>query len=201
MSFEPFSDPSAPDAAKTRRFGRVPRAAMAGGLAVGLALGGAGIAFAASSTSTSTPSTTAPAKGNPPGPGHGGPMRRGGGLGGFGDVVHGQFTTRTSSGGYQTVAVQVGKIATVSSTAISVTSTDGYSHSYTVTASTVVDAQRDGIGSVAVGDQVRVVATTKGSQDTATNVVDTTKIGASRQGFGFGRPQNGRARPAPPAAA
>jgi hypothetical protein len=128
-------------------------------------------------------------------------MARGGGLAGFGDVVHGQFTTRTSSGGYQTVAVQVGKVATVSSTAISVTSTDGYSHSYTVTASTVVDAQRDGIGSVAVGDQVRIVATTKGTQATATNVVDTTKIGASRAGFGFDRPHDGRQRPAPPAAA
>ena len=46
--------------------------------------------------------------------------------------------------------------------------------------------ERDGIGSVTTGDQVRVLATKVNGTDTATNIADTTKMGASRKGFGFG---------------
>jgi hypothetical protein len=205
MSFEPISDSSpAPADTAGRKHGRLSRTVMAGGLAAGLALGGAGIAYAASSSSTSTPSTTAP-RNTAPTPGHGprgfGGGLRGpggpGGLAGLGPVVHGQFTERTASGGYQTVEIQVGKVTAVSTTSITLTSTDKYSHSYTVAASTVVDSQRGGISSVAVGDQVQLTATTASGKDTATNIVDTTKIGASRQGFGFGF--RGGKRGGPPA--
>jgi hypothetical protein len=99
--------------------------------------------------------------------------------------VHGEFTTSTPSG-YKTVEVQAGKVAAVSPTSITVTSPDGYTHTYAVTSSTLVDAQRGGISSVAKGDQVQIVATTVSHKDTATNIADTTKIGASRKGFGFG---------------
>ncbi len=109
--------PEMPAAGRTRRFGRMPRAMMVGGLTVGLALGGAGIAFAATSGS-STPSTTTPSKPAGPGPGHayrgfrgfgpGGPVGFGG-LGGLGRVLHGEFTTKAPSGGYRTVEVQVGQ--------------------------------------------------------------------------------------------
>lgn len=199
---QPQPEPPGPSGLKRRHFGRVPRAAMVGGLAVGLALGGAGIAFAATSSST-TPSTTAPSNTTRPGhpfgglKGPGGPFGGPVGIGGLGRVVHGQFTTRTASGGYQTVDVQTGKVTAVSATSISVTSTDGYSHTYGVTASSVVDSQRGGISSIAKGDEVLVTATTVNGKDTVTNIVDTTKVGASRKGFGFGP----RARPAPPAPA
>jgi hypothetical protein len=184
----------------------MPRAFMVGGLTVGLALGGAGIAFAASSGS-STPSTTVPAKPVVPEPGHRGfwgpgPGPRGrlafGGLGGLGGVLHGDFTTRKAGGGYQTVMVQVGQVTDVSTTSITVRSADGYSHSYAVTSSTVVDAQRDGISSVKKGDQVRVLATTVNSQDTAANIVDTTRVGAGRKSFGFGARPVSPATPATP---
>jgi hypothetical protein len=200
MSFEPISSPPpAPPAPRPGRLGRVPRVAMAAGLAAGLGLGGAGIAFAASSSSTSTPgastpSTTAPANGGKPGHGPRGFERGPGGFGRFGGfegfgagpVVHGQFTQRTPSGGYQTVEVQTGKVASVNATSIKVTSADGFSHIYTVSPSTVVDAQRDGIASVASGDQVQISATTVKGTDTAANIIDITKVGASRSGFGFG---------------
>jgi hypothetical protein len=166
---------------------------MAGGLAAGLALGGAGISFAASSgsssSSTTTPSTT-PAK-----PGHGPRAFRPGlpGFGGFGlfgglgPVVHGTATVRTRSGGYQTIAFQVGSVTAVSSTSITVKSTDGVSQTYAVTATTIVNAQRDGIGSVASGDQVRVIATQPGPNNgTATNITDVSKLKGSRASFGFG---------------
>ncbi len=206
MPVESMPDqPQLPSAPRTRLLGRVPRAMMVGGLTVGLALGGAGIAFAATSGS-STPSTTTPSKPATPTPRHvypgfrrlgpGGPFGFGG-LGALGRVVHGQFTTRTPNGGYRTVDVQAGKVAAVSKTSITVTSTDGYSHIYAVTSSSMVDAQRDGISSVAKGDQVDVLATTVSGKDTATNIVDTTKVGASRTGFGFGPHP---ASPAPPTA-
>jgi hypothetical protein len=177
---------------------------MVGGLAVGLALGGAGIAFAATSGST-TPSTTTPSKPAAPRPGPVGRGFRGpigplgfGGVGALGRVVHGEFTTRTPSGGFQTVEVQTGKVMSKTTTSITVTSADGYKHTYQVSSSTVVDAQRDGIASVAIGDQVEVTATSASGKDTATNIVDATKVGASRKGFGFG-PRPG-AHPAAPAA-
>ena len=127
----------------------------------------------------------------------GGPFGARAGIGGLGRVVHGRVHHRTASGGYQTVEVQTGKVTSVSPTSISVTSADGYNHTYVVAASTVVDSQRDGISSVAKGDQVQVTATTVNGKDTVTNIVDTTKVGASRKGFGFGF--GPRARPAPPA--
>ena len=101
-------------------------------------------------------------------------------------MVHGQATIRTSAGKYQTVDVQSGQVTAVSGTSITVASTDGYTHTYVVSASTVVDAQRAGISSVANKDEVQVVATQSGSQQTATNIVDTTKLQSSRAGFGFG---------------
>src|SRR5439155_25904725 len=55
MTFAPIPPPPAPPAPpaekRPRRFSRTQRAVMAGGLAAGLALGGAGISFAASSGS------------------------------------------------------------------------------------------------------------------------------------------------------
>jgi hypothetical protein len=194
---------SAEPTPRSRRLGRLPRAVMVSGLAVGLALGGAGIAYAASSSgssnspSSSTPSTT-------PSPGSSRPVhgfRKFGGplaLGGLGRVLHGQFTTAKPGGGYETVDVQVGKVTSVSQASISLTSTDGYNHTYSVTSSTVVDSQRDGISSVSTGDQVQLAATTVSGTDTATNISDTTKVGASRSSFGFGfGPRGPGAPPAP----
>jgi hypothetical protein len=191
IPFAPVYGPPAPSGPRTWLSRRWPRAALATGVAVGLGVGGAGIAFAASSSSTTTP----PATSKPPAAGRPHPFRfRGvGGLGalglGGGSLVHGQATVRTGSGSYRSVDFQLGKVTAVSSTSITVTSTDGYTHSYTVASSTVVDAQRDGIGSVAKSDQVMVVATQSGNTATATNIVDTTKVQSSRTGFGFGPPR------------
>jgi hypothetical protein len=190
----PPAPPSQPDPPRARRFNRAQRLVMAGGLAAGLALGGAGISYAAtsgSSSSSSSSSTTTPPNAPPKGPGNFGPgakifPRWLPGFGGLGQVVHGQATVHTPSGSYQTIAFQVGSVTTVSSTSITVKSTDGYSQTYGVTASTIVNAQRDGIASVASGDEVRVIATQSGSSWTATNITDMTKLKNSWAGFGFG---------------
>ena len=103
---------------------------------------------------------------------------------GMGPVVHGQYTVKSGSS-YKTVEVQVGTVTAVSSTSITVKSSDNYEHTYAVDAATVVDSQAGGISSVQDGDQVRLAATSQGGKDTAVDIRDLTKIGSSRTHFGF----------------
>ena len=67
----------------------------------------------------------------------------GAGLGLPGGLVHGQVVVSKPGGGYQTVDIQSGKVTAVSSTSITLKSADGYTASYSVASSTIVDAQRD----------------------------------------------------------
>lgn len=187
-NLNPYAPEPAPEApAKLNR--RLPRAAIATGLAVGLGLGAAGLAYAATSAgssvtpaaSKSTPTTT------PPGPKSHGPLRAGRfGFGGLGRMVHGTVTIRSGSG-FKTVDVQIGQVLDVSKSSITVQSPDGFKQTYSVLSTTMVDAQAGGISSVGQGDQVALIATPKsGAGDAATNIVDTTKMRASRKAFGFG---------------
>src|SRR5690242_17269673 len=195
-------------------------AIMAGVIAVGV-LAGAGVAVAATSSSspTPTPSAAPSASAKPPfralppkgefrihgapgpfggfaGPGLLGPGLLGGGL--FG-AVHGTVVVPKSGGGYQTVVFQNGKVTAVSSTSITLHSADGYSHTYPVTSSTIVNAQRDGIGSVKVGNQVVVDATVSGSTTTVIRILDVTQL---QQGFHrfFGPAPGASSKPAAPVA-
>jgi hypothetical protein len=171
----------------SRRF-----AVMAGVVTLGV-LAGAGVAVAATSSSghPSAPGASAPPSPSAT-PGHfppkgqwhmrapGGPFAFGGpgiiggpgALGGLFGAVHGSAVVPKPGGGYQTIAFQNGKVTAVSSTSITLHSADGYSHSYGVTSSTLVNAQRDGIGSIKTGNQVIVTATVSGSTATATRVID-----------------------------
>ena len=205
QDFNPYGDVPPPPPPRRGLGRRIPRAAVAGAVVAVVALGAAGIAFAAttgsstpaagsSSSSTSTP-TTAPGTPKTHGPGHGirfgGPGGRGfGALGGPGAIVHGTITTHTANG-YKTIEIQTGQVTTVSSSSITVKSSDGYTHTYVVTPKTIVDAQAGGISSVAAKDQVSLQATPQSGKDTAVNIVDTTKIGSSRQSFGFKTPGPG----------
>lgn len=165
----------------SRRF-----AVMAGVVTLGV-LAGVGVAVAATSSSgqpaspgaSASPSPSASVRPHfpPKGPWH---MRAPGGLFGFGGpgalgglfgAVHGSAVVPKSGGGYQTIAFQNGKVTAVSSTSITLHSADGYSHSYRVTSSTLVNAQRDGVGSIKTGNQVIVTATVSGST-TATRIID-----------------------------
>ena len=206
MDEQPSPYHPAPEAGPPVAPRRVPRVAIAVGLTALFGLGGAGLAFAtggggvtgpslSASSSTSTPAAP-PVKG-PHGNGRGPAMRFGGafgGPGGFGgQVVHAEYTVKDGSS-YKTYAEQVGQVVHVSPTSITVTSADGspngFTQTYAVESSTVVDSQAGGISAVAGKDTVRIEALVSGTTETATNIVDTTKIGASRKGFGY---------PAPPA--
>src|SRR5262249_15193504 len=109
----------------------------------------------------------------PPG---GGPFGGPGALGGLLGAVHGTAVLPKPGGGYQTVAFQNGKVTAVSSTSITLRSADGYSRTYRVTSSTLVNAQRDGIGSVKAGNQVVITATVSGSTATATRIIDVSQL-------------------------
>ncbi len=173
------------------------------GVAVVALLGGAGAALAATNSGTPTPSPSAAAATPAPSPGPSGQQpgsgfhRFGPGFGGFGfggglfGALHGQLVVRKPGGGYQTVDVQNGQVTAVSSTSITLKSADGFTKSYPVTSSTLVDAQRDGIGSVKVGNQAAVLATVSGSTVTATSISDLTLLQQGHAGFGFGRGTSG----------
>jgi hypothetical protein len=190
---------------------RIARPAALAGVAFVALAGGAGVGYAAThSTSTnahdvaavgaSSPSPSATPKpgsgpwsfkGNGSGPfGHGG-FRMGplgfGGFGGgrFGGIVHGQVVVPKSGGGYQTLDVQQGTVTAVSSTSITVKSSDGYTATYAVTSNTTVDAKSAGIGSVKTGDTVDITATVSGSTATAASIMDSTALRAGRASFGF----------------
>jgi hypothetical protein len=165
------------------------------GVAVAALLGGAGAALAATN-SGGTPATQSTVVTTPvpsPSPGQAGAAgqryRHSGvkpGLGGglFG-VLHGQFVVAKPGGGDQTVDVQNGQVTAVSSTSITLKSPDGFTMSYVVASSTLVDAQRDGIGSVKVGNQASVLATVSGSTATAASIMDRTLVQQTWPGSGF----------------
>jgi hypothetical protein len=165
------------------------------------ALGITSIASAATTTPGATGATTAtstptapgdapappPPGGTPPGNGNGprGGHRPGGGpgapggLGRLGQALHGEYVVKKADGTYQTVDSQNGAVTAVSSTSITVKSDDGFSKSYTVDAATIVNAARDGIASVKVGDVVSLDATVAGSTATAVDVRDETTLKAA----------------------
>jgi hypothetical protein len=173
-----------------RRFAKV---VVGSGLAVGLAFGIGAIAQAqADDPSATTPDPGAPEPGAPhPGAPHpgapqkrferGGPKdgpRRGGF--GMGMGIHGEFVVPVPSGGYQTIASQMGTVESVSATSITVKSEDGYVRSYAVDDNTIVHAGDNGIDDIATGDTVDVTAVVSGSTAKAVDIGDATAMGKRR---------------------
>lgn len=192
------------------RVERSRRIAIGAAVAVVAMLGGAAVAFAATNA-TASPSAPAAGASSSPSPQQvprkcpnsngpcrmfGGPFHKFGhrpglpfGLGfpgGLFGAVHGQVVLAKPGGGYQTVDIQRGKVTAVSANSITLRSADGFTASYAVAASTIVDAQRDGIGSVKVGNQVSVLAAVSGSKATATSITDMTLLQQSRGSMSFG---------------
>jgi hypothetical protein len=213
-SFEPTA-PTTPDvvASSGPRRSRIGTGIAIAAIGIG-ALGVAGTAYASSSSPSPSPSDgnrsgyggggaqkvgpsgTTGAQGDRDrghrdgGPGKG--MGMGMGMGG-GFAIHGSFVTPKQGGGYQTVDTQRGTVTGVSATSITVTSVDGFTATYTVSATTRVHAQRDGIASVKTGDEVGVTAVENGSEKKAVSIIDTTALGGSHGWGGGGK----AASPAP----
>jgi hypothetical protein len=144
-----------------------------------------------SSAASPSPSPSQPAKGPQ---GHHRwlgalPFRAGFGFG-LGGMVHGQLTAPKPGGGYQTVDVQGGTVSAVNASSVTVKSADGFTATYAVTSSTMVDAKAAGIGSVKQGDTIFITAKVSGTTATAANIVDVTAVKAGRASFGFPGPMH-----------
>ena len=146
------------------------------GVTVAVVAGGAGLAVAASSSGTPANAAVATASQVHPGWGHG--MA----------IVHGQAVLAKPGGGYQTIDYQRGTVTAVSTTSVTLKSSDGFTMSYAITDSTILGAHRGGIGSVKAGDTASVVATVSanGKSATAARIIDWTQLEHSHALFGFG---------------
>ena len=112
-----------------------------------------------------------------------------GGMGfGMGMGIHGSFVTPKQGGGYQTVDMQRGTVTAVSKDSITVKSVDGFTATYVVTADTMVNAKRDGIASIEVGDEVGVMGVENAGKTTAVQIVDRTQIKDSKQKYAPAKP-------------
>jgi hypothetical protein len=155
------AQPAPRDPQRQRWSGKKTAAAVA--IAVAIAAGGGAAIYAA--TSNDSGARGGPGGGGPGGfggPGgygnFGGPggAQNGGGFGGRGmfgpaaltQALHGEFVISDGS----TELLQNGKVTAVSSTSISVTSTDGYAKTYTIDGSTRKE------GDIKTGDTVLVIA-------------------------------------------
>ena len=78
--------------------------------------------------------------------------------------------------------VPAASVTAVSTASITVKNADGFTKTYQVTSSTLVDAQRDGIGSVRDGHQVSVLAAVSGGTATATHIEDLSLLPAGHPG-------------------
>lgn len=98
------------------------------------------------------------------------------GRGGLGGAIHGEFTAPKPDGGYQTLAMQVGEVTSVSSSRITVKSEDDFSRTYIVDDGTLVNAGNNGIADVNTGDSVRILAVVEGDDARAVEIMDKTQI-------------------------
>lgn len=209
----PSPDPStgrpAPAAPAPPAGGRRLRTPLVAGVVVaGVFAIGLGVAYAQTDPSTTTTATTpapapqvvpAPDPSQPPahgkhfGRGHGpfgGKLFGGGHFGGLGRFggIHGEFTLKKPDGsGFQTWATQLGEATEVSSSSITVKSEDGFSRTYTLDENSVVNAGRDGIGTVKTGDTVRVVGLVEDGKARAAAVMDSTSLGRIGEHWGVPR--------------
>jgi len=81
----------------------------------------------------------------------------------LGGTLHGEVTRPTATGGTETILVQTGSVTAASDTEVTVKSTDGFTETYAVAATTTVRGPAKAAG-LAVGTQVTVVATKDGKQ-------------------------------------
>lgn len=100
--------------------------------------------------------------------------RRGGGYssGPLTNAVHGDFVVRTSTGGFATERFQIGRVTTVGSNSLTLTSQDHYVGNYLITGTTVLNHGAMTLSDVKPGDAVTVVATLSGNTASATTVSD-----------------------------
>lgn len=124
------------------------------------------------------------------GGGFGGGGARGGGPGGMGGLfsaLHGDFTVQ-DNGSYVTERMQTGQITAVSATSITAKSVDGYTQTYTIDSSTVVDQGSEQVSDLKTGTTVTIIAKLSGDTGAATSISDQQAMGGRT---GAAPPQQG----------
>jgi hypothetical protein len=191
-----WSPPTAAGSGDTRPGSRRTKLAVAGAI-VAAAVASAGVT---AGIMAGNGGTSAAASGGPGGGGQGFGGQQGGlggaaggAAGGTMAALHGTYVVSDGNGGYLTELTQTGTVSAVSSSSITVKSTDGFTKTYVVSGSTSVDNGSDAIGDVATGHTVRVVATSANDQATATQIQDTNIASTTQQGGpgGQGGPAGG----------
>lgn len=173
---------------------RARKALLAG--AVALALTGTGTALAWSATGTPTPSPSQTAPGKDTAPGQQDKQDKKAKQAQRPQALHGEGVVKNADGTFQTVLEQRGTVESVSDSAITVKSEDGYSQTYAVNADTRItmfptgdDGKRlkptDGTtADIAAGDTVRISGTKDGDKAAAKRIV---KGAGDGPGLGLGR--------------
>ncbi|CAN5766838.1 hypothetical protein BH09ACT7_BH09ACT7_34990 [soil metagenome] len=134
------------------------------GMAAVLAGCGAAVIYAAD-TGSSNSGFGGPG-GGPGGMGFGGPGGPGAGAGAQGapaDSLHGEFVVSDGHGGYTTELTQTGAVTSISDTAITARSADGFTRTYLIDADT-----RKGRAPMQAGDTTTIRAVTTDGNTTAT---------------------------------
>jgi hypothetical protein len=81
----------------------------------------------------------------------------------LGGTLHGEVTRPSAAGGNETLLVQTGSVTAASDTEVTVKSTDGFTETYAVSATTTVRGPAKAAG-LATGTQVTVVAAKDGKR-------------------------------------
>jgi hypothetical protein len=151
----------------------------AGWVTVG-AIAAGGVATAATTTGSSSasssaiPAATAPSATPSRAAGSKTAGKRAGRLAKLqGRLLHGEFTVAGKGGTPTNVAEQRGTVNAVSTTSVTLTSKDGFNHTYVVDSSTRVrvDGKKGSITGVKTGQQATVLAKVSGNTETAAIVV------------------------------
>lgn len=182
---------------------RARKALLAGAVALALTGTGTALAWSATGTPTPSPSQTAPGKDTAPdkdsAPGQQDKkdqQDKQDKKAQRPQALHGEGVVKSADGTFQTVLEQRGTVESVSDSAITVKSEDGYSQTYAVNADTRItmfptgdDGQRlkptDGTtADIAAGDTVRISGTKDGDKAAAKRIV---KGAGDGPGLGLGR--------------
>jgi len=182
---QPPQPPITPDGApQPKRWSAGKTAAVVAVAAVVAAGGGYGISKLVD-TGTAAAATPAAGAGGFGAGGAGGRGGFGGGAGGIGGLMsalHGDFTV-SENGSVVTERLQTGEITAVSATSITAKSTDGYTQTYVINSSTLVDNGDEQVSALKTGTTVTIIAKLSGDAGTATTISDQAAA-AGRGGFG-----------------
>ncbi len=149
-----------------------------------LAIGGVAVAHSGSDSGSGTSQGPGGGQGGPGGFPGGGAMPGGAGLAG---ALHGTFVTG-SNGSYVTRLMQTGEVTAVSSSTLTVKSTDGYTKTYTLSSATTVNGGQSQLSAVQSGHTVTVVASEAGAATTVTDQSLATTGQNGQGGFPGGAP-------------